>query len=92
MACLVAVYIQKLKMTMQPQQRGTQHGALLKTLSIVTAAKFHLVLPRGRSDKSEKLQKKVSCKLSLTQLQRNKVILTTLGASLPPLSLFILGY
>lgn len=58
MACLVAVYIQKLKMTMQPQQRGTQHGALLKTLSIVTAAKFHLVLPRGRSDKSEKLQKR----------------------------------
>lgn len=54
---LVAVFIQKLKMTMQRQQRGTLYGALLKTLAIVTAAKLHLVLPRGRSDKSKKLQK-----------------------------------
>lgn len=51
-------------MTMQPQQRGMQHGALLKMLSIVTAAKFHL----GRSDKSEKLQKG---KVQTTQLQWN---------------------
>lgn len=55
-------------MTMQPQQRGMQHGALLKMLSIVTAAKFHLGLPKGRSDKSEKFQKG---KVQTTQLQWN---------------------
>lgn len=90
MAYLVAVYIQKLKMTMKLQQRGTLHGALLKTFSLLPLQNSIWFYPEVDQTRA-KTWKKVSCKLSPKQLQQNKVILATLGAGLPPLSLFILG-
>lgn len=40
------------------QQGGTWHGGLLKTLSIVSSAKSRSVIPRGASDKREKVAKR----------------------------------
>lgn len=40
------------------QQGGTWHGGLLKMLSIVSSAKSRSVIPRGASDKSEKVAKR----------------------------------